>query len=225
MPPFARVGPARTQLGGSMNTNRSAAGKWKLRPFEPRCKTFVDPVGVVDEQIRCRVPVWTGNFDEVKPELIAQGLRLDDLPRLTVHDIGQFVIRAAQGGSLQCGPVGTAKHDIVTALPIALTADDALYEWAADTLDDEHWKILELCKSKGFVERATAQSEERITAYVVGGGDKLARGVLPDMRRQFDLLKKRNLIRREKGVGTWLSRQGAELLRTRQAKLNRLCVV
>lgn len=107
-----------------MDAKSGAAGKWKHRPFDPESRTFIDPVGVVDEQIRCKVPAWTGDFDEVKPELIAMGLRLDDLPRLTVHDIGQFVIRAAQGGSLQLGPVGTASHTIVGLLSPRQTAEE-----------------------------------------------------------------------------------------------------
>jgi hypothetical protein len=93
--------------------------RWKLRPHDQKCKKFVPFDSVVDDQIRCKVPLWSGDFDELKPELIAQGLRLDELPRLTVYDIGQFVIRAAQGGSLRCGPVGTAAHTVVSLLPPA----------------------------------------------------------------------------------------------------------
>ena len=93
------------------------AGKWKLRPHDHKCKTFVDPDPLVEDQIRCRVPLWTGDFDEVIPELIAQGCRIDELPKLTVYAIGQFAIRASQGGSLRCGTVGTASHAIVGRLP------------------------------------------------------------------------------------------------------------
>jgi hypothetical protein len=61
------------------------------------------------------VPLWSGDFDELKPELTAggHGLRLADLPLLTVNDVGQYVIRAAQGGSLRAGPIGTAAHSVV----------------------------------------------------------------------------------------------------------------
>ena len=97
--------------------SKAQAGRWRLRPFDPKCETFVDPVPVVEDQIRCKVPLWSGDFDELKPELTAQGIRLDDLPKLTVYDIGQYVIRAAQGGALNCGPVGTAAHTIVSAPP------------------------------------------------------------------------------------------------------------
>ena len=96
-----------------MSAKSVSADKWKLRPFDSKCRTFVDPVSVVEGQIRCKVPLWTGDFEEVVPELTAQGLRLDELPGLTVHRIGQYAIRAAQGGSLQCGPVGTVAHAIV----------------------------------------------------------------------------------------------------------------
>lgn len=101
-----------------MSEKSAPAGKWQQRPYDPKCKTFIPADKVVEDQIRCKVPAWSGDFREVIPELIAQGLRLNELPRLTVHDIGQFVIRAAQGGSLQCGPVGTATHTIVSLLPL-----------------------------------------------------------------------------------------------------------
>jgi hypothetical protein len=93
--------------------------KWPLRPFDPKCKKFVPFDPVVDDQIRCKVPLWGGDFSELKPELTAegQGLRLADLPLLTVYDVGQYVIRAAQGGSLRAGPIGTAAHTIVGLLP------------------------------------------------------------------------------------------------------------
>jgi hypothetical protein len=93
------------------------AGRWRLRPYDPKCKTFIDPDPVVEDQIRCKVPLWSGDFDELKPELTAQGIRLDDLPKLTVYDVGQYVIRAAQGGALQCGPVGTVAGTIVGTPP------------------------------------------------------------------------------------------------------------
>jgi hypothetical protein len=100
------------------------AGKWRLRPFDPQCQKFVDHVPVVEEQIRCKVPAWSGDFGELTPELIAGGLRLDELPRLSVHDVGQFVIRAFQGGSLNCGTVGTATHTIVSAPFLGHAAED-----------------------------------------------------------------------------------------------------
>jgi hypothetical protein len=100
------------------------AGRWRLRPHDPKCKTFIDPDPVVEGQIRCKVPLWSGDFDELKPELTAQGVRLDDLPKLTVYDVGQYVIRAAQGGSLQCGPVGTAADTIVGPPPPHQPADE-----------------------------------------------------------------------------------------------------
>lgn len=88
------------------------AGKWKLRPYDPKCKTLVDPDPQVEDQIRCRVPLWTGDFGEVIPDVIAQGCRFDELPKLTFSVVGQFVIRAVQGGALRCGAVGTARHDV-----------------------------------------------------------------------------------------------------------------
>jgi hypothetical protein len=201
------------------------AGKWKLRPHDKKCKTFVDYDPVVEDQIRCRVPAWTGNFDELVAQLVPHRVALDQLPLLTVHQIGLFMIDTAQGGSLHCGPVGTAKHDIVKLPPLSSAADDEFYAQAAANLDPEHWSILEVCKAKGFVDRATAQSEETITSYVAGKGDKPLRGVLPDMGRQFDLLKKLILIRREKGVGTWLAPRGLAVLGVRETQRNVLRVV
>lgn len=88
--------------------------KWTSRPLDPKCKTLTDYDPTVEDQIRCKMPAWSGDFRELVPELIAQGVRFDELARLTVHDIGQFVIRAVQGGSLRCGPIGTATHTIVS---------------------------------------------------------------------------------------------------------------
>lgn len=198
------------------------AGKWKLRPFDPKCKTFVDPDPVVVGQIEALLGnEWTGNFDELIPEVTGGKVAFSELPLVPYHAVGQYVIRAAQSG----GRKGTAAHTIVKCPQLSPVVDDAQYAWAADNLKEEHWQILEACETKRFLNRAAAQSEETITAYVVGTGNRPARGVLPDMKRQFNLLKDRGLIMREKGVGTWLSQQGLRLLEARKANQKRFRVV
>lgn len=119
------------------------AGKWKLRPYDPKCKTLVDPDPQVEDQIRCRVPLWTGDFDEVIPEVINQGCRFDELPKLTVSVVGQFVIRAAQGSSLRCGTVGTASHAIVGRLPSnEIAEEDDWYARVARGLESTPRRVL-----------------------------------------------------------------------------------
>lgn len=191
------------------------AGKWKLRPYDHKCKTFVDPDPLVEDQIRCRVPLWTGDFGEVTPDLTAQGCRLDELPKLTVRDVGQFVIRAAQGGSLRCGPIGTAAHSVVSHP--AVDSFRELETWADINLDETHWLILAACKRQEFVDRATARPVEDISAYVAGGGSRQARGEVGDMGRKFKLLRDRSLLCSKRGVGTWISPDGLRLLQSREA--------
>jgi hypothetical protein len=103
-----------------MNTDLSSRPKCKERPFDPKCKKLVPLDPVVEEQIRCRVRRWSGDFREVIPEVTAGGVRLADLPLLTVHDVGQYAIRAAQGGSLRAGPVGTTAGTVVALSPAAV---------------------------------------------------------------------------------------------------------
>lgn len=204
-----------------MSEKSVPAGKWRLRPFDEKCRAFVDPDAVVEDQIRCRVPLWSGNFEELKPQLTQQNLRLEELPKLTVCDIGQYVIAASQGGAFRCGPVGTASSTIVAALPAVPSVDDELYAWAADELLPLHWQILETCKTKNINERARAQSSESITAWMQGNGNRQARGVLSELQRQFRLLRKHGLLKSSKGVGTWITPKGLTLLETRD---NKSCV-
>ncbi|NQW47863.1 MAG: hypothetical protein HQ464_08855 [Planctomycetes bacterium] len=191
------------------------AGKWKLRPYDHKCKTFVDPNPEVEDQIRCRVPLWTGDFGEVIPEVIAHGCRFDELPKLTVFVVGQFVIRAAQGGSLRYGSVGTAAHAAVTHPDVDSFRE--LETWADRNLDETHWLILAACKRQGFVDRATARPVDDIAAYVAGDGSRAARGEVGDMSRKFKLLRDRSLLCSKRGVGTWVSPDGLRLLQSREA--------
>jgi hypothetical protein len=140
----------------------STVDKWPLRPFDPKCKKFVPFDPVVDEQIRCKVPLWSGNFDELKPELTAegQGLRFADLPLLTVHDIGQYVIRAAQGGSLGVGTVGTAAHTIVHSLMAAPVEDECV--GIARRLDKNPRRVLWFMRDNNAVRKVDGLTRQFI---------------------------------------------------------------
>jgi hypothetical protein len=190
--------------------------KWTSRPLDPKCKTLTDYDPTVEDQIRCKVPAWSGDFRELVPELIAQGVRFDELARLTVHDIGQFVIRAVQGGSLRCGSVGTAKHTIVRLPPsVAPAAVADGYVGADDNLSDTHWKILEACVEWQLIDRASAKPTKDITSLVMAVGDKPFRHSLVDLRRYYEVLKNRGLIDGAAGAGTWITSRGIALVESR----------
>ena len=197
--------------------------KWPLRPFDPRCKTLVDYSQTVDDQIRCRVPAWSGTFQELKPELTAQGLRLADLSKLTVNDIGQYVIRAAQGGAMSVGPIGTTTHTITQlSLPRVTAAREYDFEWAAGNLTETHWLILKACVEKGFTDRGSAKSVKDITAHVMGATGKPSHRALTNLRNYFDTLKSRGFIDREKGVGSWATEKGVAVFEARQVDKSRI---
>lgn len=184
--------------------------KWPLRPFDPKCKKFVPFDPVVDDQIRCKVPLWSGDFGELKPELIAQGLRLDELSGLDVHDVGQFVIRAAQGGSLRAGPIGTAAHTIVTLSPAAgetsATVDD-MYATIARDLSDNSRSLLRFLDVNAAYDCAGRYPQADIA-------DEL--GVTTDAlrvaRRQIAKLALQLIESKEgSGGGIWLSPAGKKV--------------
>lgn len=191
------------------------AGRWPLRPFDPKCKTYIDPDPVVEDQIRQRVEQWTGDFWEVEPELTAQGVRFDELPSLTPKRIGQYVIRAAQGGSLRVGPIGTASHAIVQMdLPTPPRSEDDA--WAEANLEPYDWRILEVCVKEGFTDRRTAKSLKTIAAYVAGQNGKPVTHCAPDLRRHADRLKARGYVWRGRGGGTSITAKGIALLKARR---------
>jgi hypothetical protein len=196
--------------------------KWPLHPFDPKCKKFVPFDPVVDEQIRCKVPLWSGNFDELKPELTAegQGLRLADLPLLTVHDIGQYVIRAAQGGSMRAGPIGTAVQTIVLGPALrphgqahAVLVDDENMAFARKNFGWAHWRILQVCVDRRLIDLASAESTDDISAYVAGNGGRAARGDFGDLRRNFDFLRKHGFLAGKQGVGTYATPKGVAVVK------------
>lgn len=135
-------------------------GKWKKWPYDPRCKAFVDQDQVVEDQIRCRVPLWSGNFDELIADLVPHRVTLDQLPLLTVHQIGLFMINTSQGGSLRVGPVGTAAHTIDQAPPLAQAVDDSEHERIARQLERVTRRVLWFMRENGArsaVEKLTKQ--------------------------------------------------------------------
>jgi len=212
-----------------MNPDLFPRRDWEKHPYDRECRTFVPFDPVVDAQIRCKVPLWSGDFNELKPELTAQGLTLAELPLLTVQDVGQYVIRAAQGGSLRVGAIGTAANTIVSppppASPAAAPADDEYVSLARKHFASMHWKILEVCIERGFIDRASARSTDEITAYVAGNGGRAARGDVGDLRRYFDFLTEHGFLAAKRGVGTYATRQAAAVVKARAAERAQGCRV
>jgi hypothetical protein len=189
------------------------ADKWLLRPYDPKCKATVPHDSTVEDQIRCKVPLWSGDFDELKPELTAQGIRLDELRLLTVRDVGQYVIRAAQCGSLAAGPIGTAAHTIVRAglADIPSSGGDILAPLRS-TLDQKDWKLLAILREGRHVSKASKANRSKLASMYATSGKRYV-GVSGNViRPNCERLQRHGLIRGGRGNGTWILRQGLDAL-------------
>jgi len=196
-----------------VRASRIEGSKWRLRPFDNRCKKFVAPDPDVEHSIRLRLPQWSGDFEELLPELTQQGVRFDDLPQLTIRVIAQYAIRAAQGGAMRAGPMSTALHTVVDVQsPGLLAAKDNQLALAAANLSDMQWRVLNFLVEHDIRNRSSAKPTKHISARVVKVDSNLV-----DLRRHFDSLKTLGFTDSQKGVGTWITPKGVDVVNGREA--------
>jgi hypothetical protein len=171
-------------------------------------------------------PKWQGDWDNFIPTMTMAGYEVSDLPKARVGTIAEYAIERVQAlaeerslkGLPIAGHLGTSVSSLALppiASPVAAPAEDEYASLARKDFKSSHWKILEVCVRYGFLDLATAESADHITALVAGNGSRAARGDVGDLRRYFDFLSRHGFLCSQRGVGTYVTPRGISVVKSR----------
>jgi hypothetical protein len=190
-----------------MSKKAAAAGRWAVRPFDPKCRDFEPVDDAVVDQIRAVIAEWLpGDWPPVLAILeVEVPSVVGRLATLTVRDVRLLFNAIVHRGHGQRHTAHTAIVPLAVPLPASLAAD---VEWYSENCDD---------RTHGLILRSLLGSKSTNKSRAVTMGD-VGRAVgtpskPADLSRPFGDLVDRDLVRSVKGVGTWLTQRGEALAR------------
>jgi len=192
---------------------------WAARPFDPKCRDRLPIDDVAVAQIRMVIADWSvHDWEAVFGRIAAEipGI-VPRLPTMTAREIGQCFHGFASRGRGMAHTANTSSTTL-TMPDVAGTMAGEDARRAAESLRDTHWRILEVCVTQGFVDRASAETQVVITQHVFGVTGKPAKGHCGDLRRYFDDLLEHDFLCSQRGIGTFASCSGIDVWQGRRAR-------